>query len=107
MNEGRKRAYRYLLYWAMVDIRNLCQSRGGVTLNPRKIWEQYQLSRQAGALADWLHNLAYYSQVHFQRFDEERFWREYEGFKSDFPQYRGDYKELFDDELKRWQEKRR
>lgn len=103
MNEGRKRAYRSLVYRAMLDIRT--QFRWGqVSWNPRQIWTQYQRSRRVGALANWLHNLALYSQDDFQGFREDWFWEEYERFKTRFPERRTDYKQLFEDELKKWEE---
>lgn len=107
MNEGRKRAYRHLLYWAMLDIRTLCQWAGKETYDPRKVWKQYQRSRRAGALANLLHNAASSSQTHFQNFDENRFWENYERFIVRFPNHRTDYKQLFEDELERWEEKKR
>lgn len=80
LSQAEKHAYRNLLYWAMLDIRMLCQSRGPASLNPFEVWRQYQRSRLAGALADWLHNLAQYAATDFDSFDAEWFWREYAGF---------------------------
>ena len=51
LNQHEKAAYRYLLYQAMLDIRNLCQSRGSESWNPLEWWRQYRRSRVAGALA--------------------------------------------------------
>jgi len=34
LTEHEKAAYRRLLYWAMIDIRSLCQSRGPATWSP-------------------------------------------------------------------------
>lgn len=58
MNDQKKNAYRHLLYCALLDIRNYCQPRGAVCSNPLEWRRQYLASRCAGALADWLHNLA-------------------------------------------------
>ena len=85
MNEHQKNAYRYLLYWAMLDIRNQCQSRGRESFSPLEWRRQYQRSRTAGAVADWLHNLASYSANDFERFDEEWFWREHSHLCARFP----------------------
>jgi hypothetical protein len=78
MDEARKRAYRQLLYWAMLDIRPVAW----LSLHRRWlpfVWptERQQISR-AGFLADWLHNLAASSALDFERFSEEWFWRDHE-----------------------------
>ena len=80
MDEQRKHAYRWLLYWAMLDIRPLRWIGGGwrQRLNPFCWWSQSRQVRCAGAIAEWLHNLAIYSTLDFARFDEERFWRDYQ-----------------------------
>jgi hypothetical protein len=85
MNKVRKNAYRNLLYRATIDIRALCQSRGAASRNPFEWYRQYHRSRVAGAIADWLHNLAYYAARNFKGFQEEQFWEEYEWMKKRFP----------------------
>ncbi len=84
----------------MLDIRNKCQPRRKESLNPFEWHRQYRQSRAAGAVADWLHNLAIYSANGFQTFDEQWFWKEYEGLSADFPQtdfkhYRHAYERRF------------
>jgi hypothetical protein len=81
LSDAEKKAYRNLLYWGMLDIRMLCQSRGRESCSPIEIWKQYRRSRLAGALADWLHNLAEQAATDFNSFDTERFWREYDGLR--------------------------
>ena len=73
-----KDAYRFLLYQAMLDIRALCQPRGPESWNPMEWRRQYQRSRAAGSLVDWLHNLAHYAAMDFRGFDADWFWQEYE-----------------------------
>ena len=68
----------------MLDIRTLCQSRGPASNNPLEWYRQYGRSRVAGALADWLHNLAQYAATDFDHFDTEWFWREYDGVPKRF-----------------------
>lgn len=85
MNDETKAAYRRLLYLAMVDIRNLCQSRGGASWNPLEWRRQNRRGRVAGALADWLHNLAHFSARNFERFDEQWFWAEHSRLCQRFP----------------------
>jgi len=80
----------------MLDIRNKCQPRSKESRNPLQWWRQYRQSRAAGAVADWLHNLALYSAGDFHTFDEQWFWREFDGmskrFKDiDFSHYRSTY----------------
>lgn len=86
LTDAEKSAYRNLLYWAMLDIRGLCQSRGQKSHNPIEIWRQYKRSRLAGALADWLHNLAQHAATDFNTFDTEWFWREYSYLKERYPE---------------------
>jgi hypothetical protein len=80
MDEHRKRAYRYLLYWALLEIRGV----EWITYRPLRLLNPFVLHRElkrvsrAGALADWLHNLAQISGEDFRDFNEEWFWRDYE-----------------------------
>jgi hypothetical protein len=104
MNEGHKRAYRYLVYQATLDIRMLCQWTSPISFDPRVVWKRYLASRRAGALADLVHNIAASSTNHFAHFDEEHFWEKYERFKQRFPKHRTDYQQEFEDELQRWEE---
>lgn len=100
MNEKTKSAYRHLLYVAMVAIRNECQSRGHESINPLEWRRQYRRSRVAGATADWLHNLAQFSSLDFDRFDEQRFWSEHAKLSRRFPGHRLErYREVFDEYL--------
>ena len=77
LSDLEKAAYRFLIFQALVDIRNLCQSRGSESWNPLEWRRQYQRSRMAGALADWLHNLAASSSQDFYMFKPACFWEEY------------------------------
>ena len=95
-----KAAYRHLLYVAMLDIRSRCQSRGRERLNPLEWRRQYRSSRVAGAIADWLHNLAQFSSHNFRFFDEQRFWKEHGGIRQRFPLDGLErYREIFDEFL--------
>jgi hypothetical protein len=85
MDEGRKNAYRNLLYRAMIDIRVLCQSTSAASCNALEWYRQYHRSLIAGALADWLHNLAMYAARDFEGFDEELFWKAYDRVLNRFP----------------------
>ena len=89
MDSTRKAAYRYLLYWAMLDIRPIAWARWGMLrmLNPWH-WKAESLRiRRAGAIADWLHNLAMFSALDFEGFNEEWFWRELEDRHMRNPEY--------------------
>jgi hypothetical protein len=37
-------------------------------------------------VADWLHNLAQFSALEFERFDEEWFWRDFGRIRSRYPE---------------------
>jgi hypothetical protein len=80
MDENRKRAYRDLLYFAMLDLRRHTAVSPYTYLqwwNP-KIWTNaVRRLRMTMIIADWMHNLAMFSAHDFREFDEERFWRQY------------------------------
>src|SRR5262249_45090672 len=102
MEPNRKRAYRYLLYSAMLEIRQLAWMQVGLSrlLLPRQRHEKVSRLRRAGVVVDWLHNLAFFSAVDFERFDEDRFWRDLEGYQRRLPDFElRAYRRLFDQEL--------
>jgi Domain of unknown function (DUF4259) len=68
-----------------MSVRNLCQPRGRVSHNPLVWRRHYHQGRVAGALADWLHNLAEYAATDFRSFDTDWFWQEYAGVCRDYP----------------------
>ena len=80
MDEHRKNAYRYLLYWALLEIRGV----EWIIYHPLRLLNPFTLRRElkrisrAGALADWLHNLAEISIQDFRDFNEGWFWRDYD-----------------------------
>lgn len=100
MDERRQAAYRYLLYQALLDIRQIGWQRW--TLNPwRKQFYRTQI-QFAGALADALHNLAIFAATSFDRFDEEQFWNEMSRLAKLFPNRRVErYQEMFNDRVNR------
>ena len=80
MDESRRNAYRYLLYRALLEIRGIEWIRHHPLrwLNPFALRRELKRVSRAGALADWLHNLASFSCSDFRDFDEQWFWRDYE-----------------------------
>lgn len=88
MDEQRKRAYRWLLFRAMLDIRPLkwLGSQGCRPSSPLESQGEARRVQFAGVMADWLHNLAAYSAVHFQGFDERWFWDDFESVRSRYPE---------------------
>src|SRR5439155_19371498 len=94
----RKHAYRYLLYWAMLDIRALQGlGRGWRSWSPLHWRREARRAQCAGAVANWLHNLALHSSVGFQRFNEEWFWRGYEAVRARVPEFGLEsYREMFE-----------
>ena len=81
MSPERQSAYRHLLYVAMIDIRTYCQWRDQESTDPERWRKQYLASRKAGAIADWLHNLAQHGATDFAGFDEDEFWKSCDGVK--------------------------
>ena len=107
MDEHRKSAYRYLIYRALLDIRPLAWLRLGTfrILNPLHWRSELRLIRRAGAIADWLHNIALFSALDFERFDEAWFWRELENLNKKHPEYGLiSYKEIFERKLAEYQQ---
>ena len=100
ITEERKAAYRHLLYVAMLDIRGRCQSRGKPSRSPWVWYRSYFSSRTAGAIADWLHNLAKTSSNDFAEFSEDWFWKQHADYCAWFPQEGLErYREIFDEYL--------
>ena len=98
MEEHRKNAYRYLLYWAFLEIRSLSWHSTGFfrMLNPLEWRRGNGRIHRAGNIADGLHNLAMYSSSNFEGFDEERFWRDFENSGRHHPEYDVDhYRRIF------------
>jgi hypothetical protein len=85
MDEHRKAAYRYLLYQALLEIRPLGWLR--VPLWPLHWRRELRRIRRAGEVADWFHNLAMFSALDFERFDEAWFWRELDQRDKRHPEY--------------------
>jgi hypothetical protein len=79
MSPETKRAYRYVIYFVALDIRSLSWFAWSwrEKIDPFYLIRQIARIRAKGALADWIHNLAHYSALEFERFDEKRFWDEY------------------------------
>jgi S-adenosylmethionine:diacylglycerol 3-amino-3-carboxypropyl transferase len=102
VDEQRQNAYRFLLYQAMLEIRPLqyFSHRQWWGLSPVYWRRQFQRVRVAGALAEWLHNMAQFSGNGFQRFDEQRFWQEYERLCKQYPGFGLErYQDLFERKL--------
>jgi hypothetical protein len=95
MDQHRKYAYRYILYWAMVEIRSI---RWLPWLNPFFWRRNIRRVRALGELAEWLHNMAAFACRDFSGFDEQRFWNEFEYFCSKYPELKH-YRSLFDNAL--------
>jgi hypothetical protein len=101
VSEERKAAYRHLLYIAMLFIRNVCTSRAKPSISPLLIYEKYKWSIAAGAVAEWMHNLADFSVRDFEGFDEELFWSEITYLGPRFKQVNFQrYKEVFESYLR-------
>jgi hypothetical protein len=100
MDDARKRAYRVLLYHAMLDLRAHVPTWPG---GPLRWWNPLFVRRAVTRLwytqrvAEWLHNLAFFAAEDFRGFKEDWFWREYDGLRSKVPGERVDfYRSVFD-----------
>ena len=102
MDDLRKRAYRVLLYHGMLDLRSHTPTspyRPARWWNPwfwRRVRERLTVTM---VLADWLHNLAFFSAAEFDQFDEPTFWREYDRLSPQFAAHTTNYREVFEREL--------
>lgn len=107
MDEDRKNAYRYILYYAMLEIRGVQWITGRPLglLNPLELRRRVRVALRAGAVANWLHNLALFAATDFDGFRERRFWREYDDLVR---RYRGgiDYRATFEQRLAERQNER-
>lgn len=88
MDKAKKYAYRYLIYHGALCIRPVAS----IGL---RWWERWNLMywfreldsiRIAGGTADWLHNLALFSAIDFEGFDESSFWARLECLRGTFPE---------------------
>jgi hypothetical protein len=99
MVERQQRAYRYLLYHAMLEIRPLAWRRLTrlLPLNRRAFQDTARRIRYAGELADCLHNLALFSALDFNRFEEDWFWRQVQGLADRYPDFEvSRYRRIFE-----------
>lgn len=101
MDDDRKYAYRYVIYWAMLDTRGLQWQaiRPLRLLNPITLYRVWRHAVRAGAIAEWLHNAAHFSTFDFEGFREDRFWSEHDRLVKEF----GDgwnYRGVFEARLK-------
>ncbi|MFA6173420.1 MAG: hypothetical protein WC701_07000 [Kiritimatiellales bacterium] len=100
MDENSKRAYRHLIYQALVDIRNFAPQP--IYWNPYSWWRGANDRIRIADFADAMHNLAQHSWLNFERFEESRFWEDYDRYCRKYPNdlIRTKYRQLFDDLLK-------
>jgi hypothetical protein len=102
MHENRMSAYRFVLYWAMLDIRRAAwwKIRWSQLWRPSYWKNEIRRIRYSGELADWLHNLALFSSINFERFDEEYFWSECDRYEKRYPEYQlSRYRQIFEQRL--------
>lgn len=98
MDDRTKAAYRHVLYVAVLAIRGYCPLEFKQSWSPLAWRRRYRQARLAGAVADWLHNLAHFSAVDFAAFDEHWFWRDHANLCRRFPADRLErYREVFDE----------
>ncbi len=103
LDAQRKRAYRAILYVAMLDLRRHTPTSPytrATWWNPL-FWRRVLARlRYAMLMADWLHNLALYSATDFESFNESSFWKQYDQFPPRVVSHAlDDYRAMFDREL--------
>jgi hypothetical protein len=102
LTNAEKNAYRSLLYWMTLNTRNVCPPYAPISRNPLVWWKQYRQGRAVGALADWLHNLAWFAANDFTGFDANWFWAGYDSLCERFDEARRlDYRKRYEDDLSR------
>ena len=100
IDEIRKRAYRHLIYLAVVDVRNFALQP--ILWKPWTWWRGAKDRVLVADFADAMHNLAQHSWLDFERFDEDSFWSDYSRYCQRHPEdvARTRYRKVFDDLLK-------
>ena len=102
MDEQRKNAYRYLLYWAMLNLRMLAWSapRWWQWFNPFVWRRQSRVLGYVGELADWMHNMASSASADFKGFNEAWFWEDLEVLQQRYPEFHPTrYRGRFDERI--------
>ena len=97
MEENRKKAYRYLLYAFMLDIRTIPidNSANSMTEEQRVKYINY-----AGAVAYLLHNFSLTVSNDFEGFDEQQFWYSIDFFNQKNPAIAvSHFKQIFEERL--------
>src|SRR4051812_22921992 len=108
MDAMRAKAYRYIIYWALLEIRGLSWFawRTRDRWNPFFLMRSIPYIRASGAVAEWLHNIAHFSANDFAGFEETWFWSEYDGMRAKHGSlWRYDYRKIFDEHLAGLQKK--
>jgi hypothetical protein len=80
MDERRKSAYRHLLYQALISIRSnlswAMEDRAQAGIRTLFSLNGGRTEHKTYWLADAFHNLARYSALDFEGFDEAKFWKQ-------------------------------
>jgi hypothetical protein len=84
MDSAKKYAYRYLFYEGTLCIRPIAHVGAAWWERWNVVYwlRQRKQIRGAGQVANWLHNLALFSAIDFDGFDEDAFWSELEWLRS-------------------------
>jgi hypothetical protein len=102
VDEAREQAYRFLLSAAMLHLKwDLGCLFGGFSWLPWRLRHQLRSVRRAAYRAVAFHNLATFAVWGFERFSEDRFWRDVEQFSRRFPEAGwSNYRGMFDAHLR-------
>lgn len=97
MDDNRKNAYRYLLYYFLIEIRTIPTPSQTIAHDSDALTLH---SYYAGAVAYQLHNFALVCANDFRGFDEGQFWAGIQHFSINNPKINiNHYQKVFDDRL--------
>ncbi len=107
MDRNRKLAYNYLFYAAMLQFRSLDHidhvRPWWRVLHPLTWSRKIRHVRFCGALANALHNLAFFSAHDYERFEEDRFWAGMNLLDSHHSGIGGLFRRMFEEQLQELQ----
>ncbi|QIL75899.1 hypothetical protein [Hymenobacter sp. HDW8] len=97
MEDNKKKAYRYLLYAFILDLRTIPVDGTADSLTEEM---RIKYISYAGAVAYLLHNFALTASNDFEDFDEQQFWYSIDCFNQKNPAIAAShFKQIFEDRL--------
>lgn len=105
----KKEAYRFLMYYSFLHIRSIegMANPSSIIINPFRIVKIVKYINEAGAVANWMHNLALFSSLGFRGFKENEFWQSSQHLKKKYPETFAYLKGIYESRLREIQEERK